>query len=256
MAMISKVLITGVFGGIGKAMSQNFIKTGVKVIGLDLNRDNDQDLGLEEFYEIDLSKLETLNDRFEEIYNQHPDIDLVINNAGIAHLQPFIEETEEEFNKVMDINFNSLVISTRFWLHKFHEHLNCGIANMASMAGHISPSGMISYSASKHAVVGFTESLRLELKATDIPIKMFLITPGFINTDIMQIGKEGGPPEAFSRFTTSPEQAGKSIVQSLLNGEENIIPDSGGKIIKQMNRWAPDVLRMGNSFIAKKILKK
>ncbi|MBT7610916.1 MAG: SDR family NAD(P)-dependent oxidoreductase [Bacteriovoracaceae bacterium] len=254
--MTNKVLISGIFGGIGREMCKNFTQRGIKVVGIDLHKALDHDLDLHDFFKIDLSKKEALNERFEEIYSKHSDIDLVINNAGVAHLQPFLDETEEEFNQVMDINFNSLVYSTRFWVKRFHDHINCGIANMASMAGHVSPSGICSYSASKHAVVGFTESLRLELKALDIPIKIYLITPGFINTNIMKIGEVGGPPESFSKLTSTPEKAGIAIVQSILKGQETIIPDSGGKILKQMNRWAPDILNMGNSFIAKRILKK
>jgi hypothetical protein len=72
----------------------------------------------------------------------------------------------------------------------------------------------------------------------------------------MKIGETGGPPQVFSKLAASPKRAAESIVSSILKGEDVIIPDSGGKILKQINRFAPDMLNLGNSYIAKKILKK
>jgi uncharacterized protein len=251
-----KILLSGVFGGIGKELCKSFNQQNIQVVGMDLELPDQHDLSLADFFQADLSKLDSLAELYLKIYEKHKDIDLVINNAGIAHLQPFNKETPEEFDQVMDINFKSLVISTRFWVDKFHNQIGCGIANMASMAGHVSPSGMTSYSASKHAVVGFTESLNLELKALDIPIRIILISPGFINTSILKIGEAGGPPQAFSKLAASPKKAADSIVDSILKGEDMIIPDTGGKLLKQINRFAPEMLNLGNSYIAKKILKK
>jgi uncharacterized protein len=251
-----KVLLSGVYGGIGKEIAKSLSLQNIKVIGMDLFPVDHDQFPLDDYYQIDLTSLELINEQLEKIYQDHKDIDLIINNAGIAHIKSFMDESEAEFNKVMDINFNSLVISTRFWINKFSQRLDGTIANMASMAGYISPSGMTSYSASKHAVVGFTESLRLECEAIEIPVKIILITPGFIDTDIMKIGEEGGPPDSFRKLTTTPEKAAQSIVKGLLRGDSLIIPDSGGKIMKQMNRWIPEVLNFGNGFISKKILKK
>jgi NADP-dependent 3-hydroxy acid dehydrogenase YdfG len=142
-----KVLLSGVFGGIGREMCKSFNQQNIQVVGMDLELPDEHDLKLADFFQADLSKLDNLAELYLQIYEQHKDIDLVINNAGIAHLQPFNEETPEEFDQVMDINFRSIVISTRFWVDKFHTQIGCGIANMASMAGHVSPSGMTSYSA-------------------------------------------------------------------------------------------------------------
>lgn len=260
-----KVLLSGVYGGIGKELCKTFSLQNIKVIGIDIyskdhkeRKDNQalENIPLEDYFQIDLSQLDSINEQFEEIYLKHKDIDLVINNAGIAHIKTFLDETEVEYKKVMDINFTSLVMSTRFWMQKFSKRLDCGIANMASMAGYVSPSGMTSYSASKHAVIGFTESLRLECDALDIPVDIILITPGFIDTDIMKIGKEGGPPDSFRKLTTTAEKASQAIFKGILKGDHHIIPDSGGKIMKQMNRWIPEVLNLGNSLVSKKILKK
>ncbi len=254
--MSEVVLITGVHGGIGKSMCQSFVARGHRVIGSDLQEERDQSLSLLDYYQLDLSKLDVVDSVMTKISGKYPEVTMVINNAGIANLELFTEETPEKWQQVMDINFNSLVMSTRYWVHFFKGKGGGHIANMASMAGHISPSGMCSYSASKHAVVGFTESLALELDAQQIPIHISLITPGFIKTDIMKIGMKNGFPEKLKSLTTSPEKAGERIVESLLNKERHIIPDNSGKVMKTLNRFAPELLSNANKFLSTKIFKK
>lgn len=252
-----KVLLTGCLGGIGSEIKNVFQKAKIKVVGSDYLSSEEvkeeMKVGLEDYIPLDLSQLEKVQPVMEEVSIKHPDIDLVINNAGIANLEDFLAEGEEGFNKVMDINFHSLVISCRFWLKFFNEKGKGHLANMASMAGIISPSGMTSYSASKHAVVGFSESLRLECESMNMPVGISLIAPGFINTDIMKIGEENGLPEQFKYFSDTPERAAKKIVQALLNKESFIVPDTTGKLMGQLKRWTPGFLEKSNSFLAKKI---
>lgn len=254
--MSEVVFITGVHGGIGRCVAQSFVAKGHRIIGSDIQEEADSTLSMLDYFQIDLSNLSSLKDKLQEIVSKHPHITMVINNAGIANLEVFWDESPEMWQKVMDINFNSLVISTRFWVQFFQGKGGGHIANMASMAGHISPSGMCSYSASKHAVVGFTESLTLELEAQQIPVYMSLITPGFIKTDIMKIGQKNGFPEKLKALTTEPEVAAERIVNSLLKKEKHIIPDNSGKVMKTINRFAPDLLMKANSVLAKKIFKK
>jgi len=254
--MSEVVFITGVHGGIGRCMAQSFSAKGHRVIGSDVQEEADSTLSMLDYYQIDLSDLSSVTKKMEEIVSKHPHITMVINNAGITNLEVFWKESPEVWNKVMDINFNSLVLSTRFWVHFFQGKGGGHIANMASMAGHISPSGMCSYSASKHAVVGFTESLSLELEAQQIPVYMSLITPGFIKTDIMKIGHKNGFPEKLQSLTTEPDVAAERIVDSLLKKEKHIIPDKSGKVMKTINRFAPDLLMKANSVLAQKIFKK
>ena len=250
--MSEVILLTGVSGGIGKSIARSFISRGHKVIGSDLSENIDTSLSLYDYFQLNLSSLETVLPTMETISAKYPEITMVINNAGIANIQAFVDESTEKWQEVMDVNFNSLVISTRYWLNFFIGKGGGHIANMASMAGIISPSGMCSYSASKHAVVGFSESLGLELEATSTPITISLITPGFIKTDIMKIGQKNGFPEKLQSVTTSPEVAGERIVESLLKKEKYIIPDRSGKLLKTVNRFAPDFLKNANKLLAKK----
>ena len=254
--MSEVVLITGVHGGIGKCMASSFISRGHRVIGSDLQEKSEGSLSLLDYFQLDLSNLDDVEKVMGRISGKYPEVTMVINNAGIANLELFLDESDQKWQQVMDINFNSLVISTRYWLRFFQGKGGGHIANMASMAGHISPSGMCSYSASKHAVVGFTESLGLELRAQDIPVYISLITPGFIKTDIMKIGHKNGFPEKLQALTTSPEKAGEKIVEALLNKEKHIIPDSSGKVLKTINRFAPDLLMNANKLLSTKIFKK
>jgi len=257
---MKKVLITGVSGGIGKELCHLFIEKGYTVIGVDLNQaglSTLQEKYMEDFisYTVDLSDRDKLKQCFSNITYEQGMPEIVINNAGIAHIQRFLQEAEAEFDKVMQINFNSIVDSCRFWLPLFEQERKGTIVNIASVAGHVPTAGMPSYTASKFAVTGLTQSLQLELKSQKSPVHMVLVSPGFVNTGIMKIGQEQGFPKEFASLVANPKSCAKEIVSGILKGADNIYPTLNGKVMVTLRRYFPSSLNFMNVKLSKRIFK-
>lgn len=230
--MTKVIAITGVAGGIGRALVREFKAKGFDVIGLDIV-DECPDV---HYFKCDLTDEKASLAVFSQIQKQFPEISYWFNNAGLARLGLFPDVSQSDFDLVMKVNFNSQVIATRFWLPYFEKKRKGTLINMASAAGLIPTGGMSSYVASKHALVGFTRSLQIELQAADSPVQMILVTPGFVETSIMQIGAKDGLPESLRKLTSSPESCAREIVNGILEGKKEITPTMSGKIMTGLYR--------------------
>lgn len=186
------------------------------------------------YYKCDLTKDEECLRVFEKIKGEFPDISYWFNNAGIARLGDFLDFGMSEFDLVMQVNFRSQVMATKFWLPYFESKGRGVIINMASAAGLIPAGNMASYVASKHAVVGFTRSLQLELDVRGSSVQVVLVTPGFVETGIMQIGAKAGFPEKLKKLVSTPESCAIEIVDEILRGKKEITPTVSGKIMTSL----------------------
>ncbi len=232
--MSKLIAITGVNGGIGRALAEEFQNAGFKIIGIDLAPTTEM-INVD-YYKCNLTDDEASLKTFTEIKLKYPEISHWINNAGVARLGEFRSVAQTSFDEVMAINFRAQVTATRFWLSYFEEQKSGHIINMASVAGLIPAGEMTSYVASKHAVVGFTRSLQLELDVRKSPVHLSLVTPGFVETQIMNIGKSSGFPEKLKFMVSSPESCAKEIVKSVLELRKEIVPTMSGKLMTSFYR--------------------
>lgn len=228
-----KVAITGVNGGIGRALAAEFKRRGYFIIGLDLKAQGEGD----EYHSIDLTDTSRALELYQQIHQSHTDLKLWINNAGIAVLGPLKDQSLSDFERVMKINFHAPVAATHFWI----KHMSDGgcVVNMASAAGFIPSGDMSSYVASKHALVGFTRAVQLELLSQGSNVSTCLVAPGFVKTEIMQVGSKYGLPEKINQFATTPEECAREIVSGIIRGEREIIPTMTGKLMTGMYRYLP-----------------
>ena len=234
--MTTKIVgITGVKGGIGQALALEFTRANYQVVGLDLSP---EPLPGTEYFQLDVTDEAASMMTYQQIQERFPDISIWVNNAGIAHLGPFLDVPAEKFSAVMAVNFNAVVTATRFWLKVF-EQSGGTVVNMASAAGLIPNGDMSSYVASKHAVVGFTRAVQMELDFKRSLASTTLVTPGFVQTDIMQVGSEYGLPKELQRFATTPAECAQEIVRGVLKGEREIIPTMSGKLMTGLYRFLP-----------------
>ena len=111
-------------------------------------------------------------------------IDVLINNAGIAVLKPFAELTLDEWDATMATNLRSLFLVTRAVLPGMRERRRGSIVNISSLAGRNGFAGGTAYTASKHAVLGFSRSLMLEVRADNV--RVIAICPGSVDTPLMR----------------------------------------------------------------------
>lgn len=114
--------------------------------------------------------------------------DVLINNAGVASIKPFLSLTPEEWNAMVNVNVNALFHVTRAVLPGMVERQRGHVITIGSIAGRNTFAGGSCYSGTKHFVMGFSESLLLEVR--DAGVKVSVVMPGSIETDLFPAGTD------------------------------------------------------------------
>lgn len=183
-------LITGCSSGFGLLTSIEMAKAGFRVVATmrDLSRRGPLEQGANsagitlDIRELDVTKFETLPAFVDEIIRSYGTIDVLINNAGFA-VGGFAEDIKlEELRRQFETNFFGAVAMTKAVLPAMRRQRSGHILMISSIAGLVGSYTVSSYSASKHALEGWTESLRLEVSS--LGIKIVLIEPGAFQTDV------------------------------------------------------------------------
>lgn len=185
------VLITGAAMGMGKLLAEKFVADGARVILVDVNREEliktAADLGTPETgvleYVADVSDRPSVAALRDWVHREIGPIDVLVNNAGIVSGGPFLEVPIEQHIKTIEVNLNGLMCMTHVFLPDLVEKQSGHIVMLASAAGFVGVPAASSYAASKWAVIGFTESVRLELEREGLyDIKFTIACPGFVDT--------------------------------------------------------------------------
>lgn len=185
------VLITGGCSGIGKIMARKSLERGCqKLIIWDINEDGlsrtKEELlnvgGAIFTYKIDLSNMDEIKINAQRVRTEVGSIDILINNAGIVVGKYFHEHTHDQIEKSMSINTTALMHTTLEFLPGMMAKNSGAICNIASSAGLISNPKMSVYAASKWAVIGWGDSVRLEMNQLQKNISVTTIMPFFIDT--------------------------------------------------------------------------
>lgn len=184
------VWITGASSGIGEATVYEFAKKNCKLI-LSARRENElirvkNKAGLTNenclILPIDLENLLEAPNWVEKAIKKFKTIDILINNGGISQKSEALETTQAVENKIMAINYFGNVALTKAVLPFMQQQKNGKIVVVTSILGKFGLPKLSTYAASKHALYGFYESLRLELVKDNINI--LIVSPGFINTNV------------------------------------------------------------------------
>lgn len=182
------ILITGAASGIGRLMAIELAKLRPSsLILIDVNQEAlselTQSLEVKVYpYAFDLQNTELIKDMFMELKNQGINVDILINNAGIIVGKNFEDHTHEHIDSTMNINTGALMHLALESLQMMKIKKEGHIVNIASAAALVSNPGMSVYCASKWAVVGWSDSLRLEMEQTYPDIKVTTVLPYYINT--------------------------------------------------------------------------
>lgn len=176
--MTRTVLITGVSSGIGRAQAQLFLEKGWCVYGVD--KGNKPDVtGSFHFLQLDL-----IGDH-SPILSWCPTVDVLCNTAGILDdYRPHLDSCDEELSHIFEVNFFATARLIRPYLQQMVERQSGVIINMCSIASYVAGGGGAAYTASKHALAGFTKQLALDYAKDQVQI--FGIAPGAVQTGMTQ----------------------------------------------------------------------
>jgi short-subunit dehydrogenase len=180
---------------------------------------------------------------------QEQHLDLWINNAGIAGLGGFRELPISSFDHVINVNLHGLAYGTYLALETMESQGSGTIVNIASVAGHVPAPYMAAYVASKHAVVGFTRSVRRELKFGDSAVKMVLVSPGFVKTDMIQNHASLKFPEWLQWSLSTPDAVAKAIIKGIRAGKEELTPTLNGQFMRRLHQVLPEATERSSKLI-------
>lgn len=187
------VLITGGGSGIGKSMGRLVLEKGAELIIWDINPENIAStlrefsgLGKVYSYQLDIADPLQVKETAALVKTQQGPVDVLINNAGIVVGKYFHEHDQKDIDRTMDVNAKApMYISLEFLPEMLAR--NCGhICNIASSAGLTSNPKMAVYAASKWAVIGWSDSLRLELQQLKRDVKVTTVNPYYIDTGMFK----------------------------------------------------------------------
>lgn len=190
------VVITGGAGGMGRLLALKMARLGSTVVVYDVDSGT---LGavVEEIkattgrdaygFVCDVSDREEVYLMAARVRESVGTVDILVNNAGIVSGRRLMDLTDEKIEAVMGVNVLALYWVTRSFLPAMLERGSGHIVTIASAAGLLGVNKQTDYSASKHAAIGFTESLRVELKKTGYPgVRTTLVEPFYVNTGMFE----------------------------------------------------------------------
>ena len=224
------VVVTGAAGGLGRSLCLRFAAAGARVAALDRDPQGLQALATEmgvRGYQVctqacDVADAAACETALQAVRRQLGRIDVLVNNAGIAHRSALAATRLEVIRRVMDVNFFGAVHCTLAALADLRAARGM-LITISSVAGFSPLIGRTGYAASKHALHGFFDSLRAEVE--DEGVDVLLVCPAFIDTGIDRAALDGdGRPAARSRLTAgrqaTPDEVADAIYRAAVSGRQ------------------------------------
>lgn len=190
------VLITGGASGIGKLMGRRFLEAGARNLVIwDIDEDKLYKTAAEWqaegynnvlAYAVDVTDTENVDDTAIDVLSELGGLDILVNNAGVVVGKNFEEHTARDIDFTLDVNVKAVMQVTRAFLPSMIRRSRGHIVNIASAAALIPNPKMSVYAGSKWAVLGWSESLRLELESKYHHINVTTVTPGYIDTGMFE----------------------------------------------------------------------
>jgi|MudIll2142460700_1097286.scaffolds.fasta_scaffold30858_1 NAD(P)-dependent dehydrogenase (short-subunit alcohol dehydrogenase family) len=262
-------IVTGGASGIGRALSEKLAKRGCEVVLADLQIELAEEVALEirasggkaEAVELDVTDFPAMQHLVKETVKRTGRLDYIFNNAGIVIGGSVSLYSIEDWNRIIDVNLRGVINGVQA-AYKIMVAQGFGhIVNTASMAGLAHGPGNAAYTATKHAVVSLSESLRIE--ATQTGVRVSVICPGAVRTPILEGGGKYGkmlieiPPEQMRRMLErlrpmSPNIFADKVLNLIAKNKAIIIVPSWWKLFWWINRLSPSL----GMFLAQKRFQK
>jgi uncharacterized protein len=217
------VVITGASGGLGAHLAMDAAKKGAMPVLLARREDQlkmVQDTILKEtgikapFYTLDVSDPDSVVKVFGEVLYDQQDVHILVNNAGFGIFEEFAEAPWKNIEGMFSTNVLGLMACTRAVLPHMLKRGSGHIINIASQAGKISTPKSTVYSATKHAVLGFSNGLRLEVEHKGVHVTT--INPGPIATNFFTLADQSGNyVKNIQKFMLQPSHVSQKIIEAM-----------------------------------------
>ncbi len=227
------VWITGASSGIGEALAKVSAAAGLRVILSSRNAAELERVAAEcgagcaaKVLPMDLSHPESIQETAEKAASIFGPIDILVNNAGVGQRALALDTKPETLRAIFEVNFFASVSLSNAILPSMIKRKSGTIVAISSVLGGLPLPKRSAYVASKHAIEGYFQTLRLELSATGV--KVLIVRPGLIATNFSKNafeadGSTHGKSSAGKWRRTSPETCASAILDAILEGRENLL---------------------------------
>ena len=255
----SAAAVTGAASGIGRALALELAargcdlaladrdEAGLQQVAAEIARDGKRKVST---HRLDVAEPGQIQEYAAAATSAHPSLNIVINNAGVALLGQFSEIDQAQMDWLFNINFWGTVHGTRAFLPHLARQPAAHIVNLSSIFGIIAPPGQTAYCAAKFAVRGFSESLRHELAMANSSVRLSVVHPGGVSTNIARNSRTGSGvtdnarrAQAIDRFDavakTTPAAAALRIIQGIEKNQPRILIGNDARFMDLLQRFRP-----------------
>ncbi len=250
----SKVaVITGASAGIGVSVARLFCEQGYRVVlaarraeRLDELRDELVAAGGEALaLPVDLDDLDAAQALIDHTLEAYGRLDVLVNNAGFGTQRRFVETDPATMASMFNVNVLSAMVLARAAALPMLKQGSGSIVNVASVGGVVAHPLNVVYCASKHALVGFSKSLRLELKGSGVGVTA--VCPGSTRTEFFDVARADIPFDSMiERFSAPPETVARTILGATRKNRALIFPTWAAWFLYWADRWLPWLSQAGN----------
>src|ERR1700712_3286236 len=255
----SAAAVTGAASGIGRALALELARrgcdlaladrdeAGLQALAAEIGRNPDCKVSVDR---VDVGEPGQIQDFAQAAVAAHPSLNILINNAGVALLGTFAEVEQAQMEWLININFWGVVHGTRAFLPHLSSQRAAHIVNLSSIFGIIAPPGQTAYCAAKFAVRGFSESLRHELAMANSPVRLSVVHPGGVATNIVRNSRTGigvtdnaRRAQSIDRFDavarTTPAAAALRIIEGIEKNAPRILIGNDARMMDLLQRFRP-----------------
>ncbi len=245
----SRAIVTGASSGIGHALALELARAGARLVVSARRADRLAHLaqaitahgGEVRSVVGDVTEPATREQIVDTAHSAYGGLDVLVNNAGMGAFGRFEQADAQRLRRVMEVNFFALAEMTRLALPLLKQGNQPLIVNISSVLGHRALPQCLEYCASKFAVQGLSESLRVELRPLGIDV--LVVCPGTTQTEFFTQSLDAeNKPDWPQHFAVTAEYVARKTVQAMQAGRREIMPFAWGKLMVWINRLAPALL--------------
>ena len=256
------VMVTGASSGIGAATAEAYAATGAQVVLVARNADSlkarSEDIkrsgGVADTYQADLSNPETVSELAAKVCRDVGVPDILVNNAGSGRWAPLIETSPEELREMIEVPYLAAAYTTRAFLPGMVARGSGKIACITSPASYLAWRDACGYIAARHALKGFAEGLRADLKRTGLHVTLVVL--GAVDTSYWA----NNPGSHAGVATTIPgllpqlsvEEAAAAIVDGIDRKQRVVVKPAAYRLVFAMQALAPSLVARGIRMVSKR----